>query len=281
MRALIVRNGYYTSRAYARQIERLREELSAQGIEATVYSNDFPVDPDKSDLFSYDFCIFLDKDVALATLLERKGVRVFNSAQATLVADDKGLTAAILQGVVKQQKTFVRPKRYFYDKPDVAYLRGVESALGYPLVAKASHGSLGEQVALVSSWEELLAADKKLGASDGLYQAYRAASKGRSYRVIVVGGKAIGAMELTNDKDFRSNAHEGGAGKKVDLPDRFTRAAEKAAQEIGLDYCGVDLFCDDDVVIEVNGNAFFETFERETGINAARLIVQYIREQMK
>ena len=55
-------------------------------------------------------------------------------------------------------------------------------------------------------------------------------------------------------------------------------AAEKAAQVLKLDYCGVDLLYGEDgpVLCEVNSNAFFEGLEAATGVNVAKLYAEYI-----
>ena len=55
-------------------------------------------------------------------------------------------------------------------------------------------------------------------------------------------------------------------------------AAEKAAQALKLDYCGVDLLYGEDgpVLCEVNSNAFFEGLEAATGVNVAKLYAEYI-----
>ena len=63
-------------------------------------------------------------------------------------------------------------------------------------------------------------------------------------------------------------------GTIAELRPEFVSEAEKAAKLLNLNYCGVDLFCDEPVVIEVNSNALFNEFERKTGINVAGKIVE-------
>lgn len=273
MKVGIVVNGYYTAEAYARQVGRLGEELALRGAEAVVYRNDRGTS--LFEEYPFDRAFFLDKDIVLARMMEKKGVRLVNSADAIEKADDKGRTYVELSGAVEQQETVVRPKRYFY-KRDEIFLNKTAERLGFPLVAKESCGSLGEQVFLINDVEELYKADEKFALKNALYQKFRAESKGRSLRVLCVGGKAIGGIELENLNDFRSNAAEGGSGRKATLKKEFVEAAEKAAEVLGAEYCGVDLFCDSPVVIEVNTNAFFEEFERVTGINVAAECVEYI-----
>ncbi len=272
MKIGVVVNGYYKSEAYGRQVERICEELVKRGAKAVVYPNDKGTSETN---FPFERAFFFDKDVALARMMEKKGVRIVNCADAIEKADDKGRTFVELCGEVKQQETVIRPKRYFYEKDEI-FLNETAKKLGFPLVAKEAKGSLGEQVYLINNIEELYSADEKFGLKDALYQKFREESKGKSLRVLCVGGKAIGAIKLENKNDFRSNAAEGGKGKAENIGEEFVKVAEKAAETIGAEYCGVDLFCDSPVVIEVNTNAFFEEFERVTGINVAAKCVEYI-----
>lgn len=280
MKAAIVVNGYYTSESYAYQTARLREELGKEGVETTLFYTNTPTDT--TTRFDFDVAIFTDKDVTLAMLMESKGVRVCNSASCIENTDSKGKTAAVLagDGTVRQQKTILRPKRYIYERDEV-FLQKVGETLGFPLVAKESRGSLGEQVYLVRNEEELARTDEKIGLREGIYQEYRKGSEGKSVRVIVVGGKALGAMKLESRGDFRSNAHQGGEGTPLQGWSEWEKTAERVAERLRADYVGVDLFYDEPVVIEVNGNAFFEEFERKTGINVAKKYIQYIIRNVK
>ena len=70
----------------------------------------------------------------------------------------------------------------------------------------------------------------------------------------------------------------GGPGVCVGLTESFRLAAEKAAEALQLDYCGVDLLeaGSKPVLCEVNSNAFFEGMEAATGMNIARLYAEHI-----
>jgi glutathione synthase/RimK-type ligase-like ATP-grasp enzyme len=53
--------------------------------------------------------------------------------------------------------------------------------------------------------------------------------------------------------------------------------AEKVAKVCELDYCGVDIMKDNEgrsYVLEVNRQCQFQGFEKSTGINVARLVVE-------
>ena len=68
---------------------------------------------------------------------------------------------------------------------------------------------------------------------------------GRDIRVVVLGGRAVAAVELQAPPgEFRSNVHLGGrgAGRPVEAP--LLSQAERAATALGLDLAGVDLLVD-------------------------------------
>jgi ribosomal protein S6--L-glutamate ligase len=97
-------------------------------------------------------------------------------------------------------------------------------------------------------------------------------------RIIVLDGKAIGAMKRSAVGDeFRSNFSLGGNVEYWDLSKIDREIAEKVARVCGLDYCGVDIMKNeegDSFVLEVNRQCQFQGFEKSTGINVAKLVVE-------
>ena len=162
------------------------------------------------------------------------------------------------------------------------FVRGVGERLGYPLVAKESFGSWGMDVRLAADERELTAIAEEFRMVPHLYQK-RVGISGEDYRVLVVGGKAIASMKRKNEKDFRSNIEAGGKGSKAQLPETFLKAAERCAEILGLDYCGVDLLDEkgEPYVCEVNSNALFNEAERVTGVNVAGAYAEYILQAMR
>ena len=72
--------------------------------------------------------------------------------------------------------------------------------------------------------------------------------------------------------------------EKIELSKEFLAVAERTAEILDLDYCGVDLLYGDDnspYVCEVNSNAFFKGIEKVTGENVAEKYAQYIIEKIK
>ncbi len=275
MRGVIVTNGYYSSGASVNQAERVQEELQRLGAEVEIIKNNIPYLIGSK--FDYDFAVFFDKDVNFAKILEESGVAVFNSSSSIENADDKLKTAVILEKFnIPHPKTIPAPKRYVYDGADYGFLKRTAEILRYPIIVKEAVGSLGEQVYLVNDFDGLVTVDERIGNRDKLYQEYVAESKGKSIRAIVIGKKLVCAVRFSNEKDFRSNAHNGGKGERVELNEEFKTTAEKTAAVFGLDYCGVDMFANTPEVIEVNSNAYFKSAESVTGVNIALTYAEHI-----
>ena len=288
MKGLVIINGYPNGEKFLRQGERIAEELRLLGMPTDVLKNgdvyavfetngEIKTNLDKK----YAFAVYLDKDKYLGRMLEASGLRLFNSAQAIEVCDDKMLTYLALRDAdIPLVKTVAAPLCY---TPNVDlnkdFLRNVAEGLGFPLVAKKSYGSFGAGVRLVRNMAELEEVEKNWLYIPHFYQAYVKESAGRDVRVIVIGGKAIAAMErVAQEGEFRSNVELGGQGRTILLNEKYTTVAQRVANTLGLDYCGVDLLegKGGPIVCEVNSNAFFEGIEGVTGINVAKAYAEHI-----
>ena len=229
----------------------------------------------------FDFAVYLDKDKYLGQILEKAGMRLFNSSEAVERCDDKMLTyLALSDSGIEIPESVSAPLCYTPSvHPDESFLSRTAARLGFPLVAKKSFGSFGKDVRLIRTMDELRTTEKDFLYCPHFYQRYIAESAGRDIRVIVIGGRAVAAMERRAQKgEFRSNIELGGHGVCVGLTESFRLAAEKAAEALQLDYCGVDLLeaGSKPVLCEVNSNAFFEGMEAATGMNIARLYAEHI-----
>ena len=239
----------------------------------------FPLSVGNADVPDCDFCIYLDKDKYAAALLEKRGVRLFNSAHAIEVCDDKMLTHIALEDHgIPMPETMPGLLCYYEDAtPSAKYLDSVEKRLGYPIVVKQSYGSFGNGVFKADNRSELDALAKKLKLFPHLFQRFIASSGGRDMRVIVIGNKVVGGIIRSSDSDFRSNIGLGGKAEKCDVPKEISDVAVKTAAALGLDYCGIDfLLGDKPLVCEVNSNAFFDAFEEATGINVAGIYAEHV-----
>lgn len=284
MKAIIAVNPYYDSAAVGYQCARFSEEFAARGVSVSVArqikDNVMIKDGRVScTLPDADFVVYLDKDKHLALMLEKAGYRLFNSAEAITLSDDKMLSYIKLAGNGIRMPDTVSAPLLYVDKSDGAFLAEVEDRLGLPVVVKENFGSIGKQVYLARSKEGLKRLYEELKHKPHLYQKFIEESCGRDVRVAVVGGKAVAAMERrSTDGDFRSNVGNGGTGVKINADAEVLKTAEKACKKLGLDFGGADILLSDDgpLLCEVNSNMFFERTEQVTGVNVAGLIAEYI-----
>lgn len=290
MKGKIIINAFLRPKESVLQANRLKEEFNKLGVEIEIVSNGFlramlVGDKIVTDLFDTDFCVFLDKDKYLSESLKKAGVRLFNKHDAIRVCDDKGRTCiALSDSGVKIPDTVFGFLSYSTEDiiPD-NFADQVINKLSLPVVVKESFGSMGKGVHLATTKDELVCLMEKLKNTPHIYQKYIDCKVGTDVRLIVIGKKVCAVMERRNDIDFRSNVGQGGYGKKIDCDKEFIKTAEKCAEILGLDYCGVDLLYGKDgpIVCEVNSNAFFNEAEKVTGVNIASLYANYIIESVK
>jgi gamma-F420-2:alpha-L-glutamate ligase len=288
LHGLCVLNAYLVLPGAAHFYERMSQEFSLLGISLEKTTN--------AEILSYldsqgnlvgkplfaDFVLYLDKDLYASYALEQRGYRLFNSARSIELCDDKMRThLALASEGIKMPKTIAGPLDYSSDPITPAFLKNLEKELSFPLVAKLNFGSLGKNVYLLADEPALFAFEEAHKYEPRLYQEYIASSKGVDYRIIVVGGKFLTGMKRINDQgDFRSNIALGGHGENVVIPPSYIAIAEKAAQLLKLDYCGIDVMIGmngEPILCEVNSNAFIGGIEPTTGVNVAGAYARYIQ----
>ena len=231
-----------------------------------------------------DFILFWDKDIHLARRLESEGIRLFNSADAIEICDNKILTASALSGKIATPKTIISPKTFEgVGYNSLIFVENATRVLGLPLIIKEAYGSFGAQVYLAKTLDEAKNIITSLGHKDFIMQEFISESIGRDVRVNVVGGKVVSAMERYNENDFRSNISNGGSMKKIVLTPEIEAIAIKAAEIIGLDFAGVDVLFGNDgpIVCEVNSNPHFKSSLECTGVDMSEKIMDYIAEKMR
>lgn len=288
MEGVILINPYDTYQVQQCKVIRMQRELTALGVDVTVVPNDRfvagVVNGDIDCSLNADFVLFFDKDKYTGQMLESRGIRLFNSASATAICDDKMLTHITLAGHGIPMPDTLPGALCYNDKGEITeqYLQLAISRLGLPMVVKQCYGSYGEQVYLASNAQQLKSLLSQIKTKAYLLQHFEQQSCGKDMRVIVIGGKAVCAMLRENSTDFRSNIAHGGKATGIEIPKTVAEMCEKTAQIIGLDYCGIDvLLTDPPKVCEVNSNAMFEAMERVTGVNVAKLYAQHIVKSLK
>ena len=99
-KGVVVVNAYEVFPSVSHMVKRLQEEFSSFGVTLIQKSSLdlLAITSAKNEPLPYDFGIFLDKDIYVASLLEKKGLRLFNSAEAIFSTDDKMMTHLKLEG---------------------------------------------------------------------------------------------------------------------------------------------------------------------------------------
>lgn len=281
MKIGIIVNAYIRNPSQIKQAERLKEELARKGARAEIIKNCGLADI-KNNKIAADIsplCVFFDKDRAAARLLEASGVKLVNCAEAIETCDDKMLThIALACAGLPQPDCVYAPLCYYDDAAAGKEFFDRVAKLGFPLVAKKCFGSLGDGVTLIKTRAELekYEGENKLFAH--FYQKF-IGKGGEDIRVIVVGGKFVCAMKRSNPDDFRSNVGKGGKGENYDADGSIIWLAERVAEVLSLDYCGIDILRGNDggyYVCEVNSNAFFEEAEKVCGVNIAERLAEQV-----
>ncbi len=288
MNGLIITNQELGHSAY--KIDRFKEEFAELGISLDVVKNDGTLAQIKNNniylnIPKCDFVIYLDKDAYLARMLEKAGVRIFNKAEFIKLCDDKMLTFIKCSNEgIRMPDTFAGPLVYTsIEKPHIEFLNSIIEKLGFPMVVKKVYGSLGEGVFLVNNKEELINLYNEICHNPILFQKYVSSSSGHSIRVIVIDGKVFGAFVRKNGNDFRSNFGTTAGSEKLQNPEKYLSFAQKIAEKLDIEYAGIDLLDDENgdiVMCEINSNAFFEEFEKTTGLNVAKAFAEMVRRKI-
>lgn len=187
--------------------------------------------------------------------LSRRGVRLLNSRRALVCAHDKLLTAeSLVTARLPHPKTVHLPRE---DAP---------LGLRPPFVLKPRFGSWGLDVFLCEteqSFETVLRQirDRSWFLRHGALLQELVPSTGRDIRILVAGGRVVGAIQrIASPGEWRTNVSRGAARVPLTPSPEACRLAIAAAAAVGADFVGVDLLPLEDryVVIELNGAVEFD-----------------------
>ena len=219
-----------------------------------------------------------DSSLKLVPHLHHMGVPLVNKLDAIRLAKDQFLTLQALSAVQ-------------LPIPDTGFINSIEGFHlvldrlgGYPVVLKQASGRVGEGVFLVKTEHQArLILHNNLATGKGmLVQRFIPPENRLNIRVLVIGGKVVGAMKLKpKPGDFRSNFHLTQKSWPVKLLPEWAEIALKAAGALGLEIAGVDLIVDAEgkvCVIEVNYSPGFSGLEAATGLDIAGRIIDYVVE---
>lgn len=228
---------------------------------------------ENGELNGYDYCIFLDKDISLARMLESMGIRLFNNSKAIEICDSKAYTYVALKDKIKMPKTFVAPLSF--NAPDF-YI-----PYSFPFVVKECYGSLGSQVYLVKNEQEYVNLIEKIDTKPFIIQEY-IETLGTDFRLYTVGKKVVASMKRENKNDFRANCELGGIASNFIPSDEMISLAEKTSEILDLDFGGIDILDTPagPLVIEANSSAMVNNIQKVTGIDIPALLLEHIMKSL-
>ena len=273
MKIAVIYNGYYKSATYINNIEIYLQGLKKSGLDAFKISSAKLIFENN---FEFEFALLLDKDISLGYILEKKGIKVFNSPDAIRICDSKILTyIKLMDSDIPMPKTTILPFKFSnMEYSDFEFEKEIEN---YPVIIKEEFGSLGQQINLIYNKEDFHSVVTKSN-SRLLIQEYIECD-GSDIRVFVVGSKAVCAIKRHNGNDFRSNCAVGGKASVYPLNEKLCEIAEKASKIIDLDFCGVDIIEKEGnyYLIEVNSNPLINNLSQVCNIDPGYEIGEYIK----
>lgn len=216
-----------------------------------------------------------------ARSLAAAGVEVVNSAEATEVCGDKWRTTMLLRAA-----GLPTPRTALGLTPQAAL--DALNSIGYPALIKPLVGSWGRLVVRLSDRAGAEAVLEYAAALPGPqshlgYVQELVDKPGRDIRVIVVGGRVLGAVYRTGES-LRTNVALGGRTRPCEVTPEIGKLSLDAAAAVGAEIAGVDLIEDRDgrmLVLEVNHRVEFTGFQAALGdrIDVAGSIVDHLRDR--
>ena len=160
----------------------------------------------------------------------------------------------------------------------------VEKVVGFPCVLKVVTGSHGKGVYLCETPKQFEDLSELVSSIDFknsmIIQEYIKESEGRDLRVIVIGGRVVGAMQRkSTDGSFKANISRGGEGTPFEVDDEMEMLAVQVAKTLDLDIAGVDLLFHTDgyKICEANSAPGFKGFEAALDINIPEKVFNYAK----
>ncbi len=206
-------------------------------------------------------------------------IKCLNGSEAITKSRDKLHTLQILSqhGLNVPTTSFANSS---YETKDLIKLVG-----SAPLVVKLLEGTKGVGVMLAETnkaAESVIDAFRSLKA-DILVQHYIKESKGQDIRCFVIGDKVVASMErLAQEGEFRANIHLGATAKEIIITEEERQLAIKAAKLIGLDVAGVDIVRSGSgpKILEINSSPGLEGIESATGVDVAKLMIEFMEKKL-
>lgn len=208
--------------------------------------------------------------------LEESGVYVMNSVLSWLVASDKFASLTLLA-----KKGLPIPKTFLSEDMFAAY-KAVKDMR--EVVIKPLRGAMGFGVFRAGDPDVAMHIFSYFtNLSKPIYmQEYIDKKGGGDYRIVVIGGNAIGT-EFRKGDGWKSNVKQGAIPTAVETPKEMAEIAVKATEVLGLDYAGIDIAEGKDgySILEVNPTMSWQGFKQVTKTDVAELLIEHLVRKTK
>jgi ribosomal protein S6--L-glutamate ligase len=257
---------------------RIKEGLSSHGIEGVTFES-------TGRAYTLNETVEADVGLVYPSRLSEGGVVDALSdidwvvgASGVLTTRNKARTLALLEDAGLR----VPETRYLSSPVSGEEVRAAFDSLGPPAVVKPNSASSGRGAVLVHETGSATGVADLFGVvhesslvEDRSFLVQEYIEDARDFRVMVIGGDYVGAVER-RAPGWKKNVHAGAEACGVRPPEEVVVCAEKAARALGIEFCGVDVLSGDTTVVnEVNARPTVDDHEKyEEGFYArlARVI---------
>jgi [lysine-biosynthesis-protein LysW]---L-2-aminoadipate ligase len=219
----------------------------------------------------------------LTNCLELLGYNVINNSKIGEICGNKLLTSMILK--IKNVPT---PKSFFSFNADSAFnIVNQQDLESNPLVFKPVIGSWGRGVFPVRNNEvgKMIVEMRQESSSpfSNIYYFQELIKRPpRDIRCIVIGEQVVAAIyRYSSSDEWRTNVSRGGKAEMIKITSELENIAIKAARAVGIGILGIDMMEDEHhglMVHEINNTVEFRGASSATGIDIAKLIVDYVKD---
>lgn len=202
---------------------------------------------------STDFVINRTNNYKIAAGFEKRGVRVFNPAALTKLANNKQLCYEFMQ----KNGIEILPVNYN----------------GIPAVKKSVNGRGGKEVFMLR---------KKEPIEPGFVYQKPASDLGKDLRVWLIGGRILAAVLRESKTDFRANFCLGGRAVPYRLSEAEKALVYKIASLIKYDYIGIDFVFNSGKIVfnEIEDSVGARMVYSLTNMDIIKEYCDYIKEEV-
>lgn len=209
----------------------------------------------------------------LLGLVGRQGIPVLNPARCLEICIDKFLASAECA-----RAGIPVPRLEVCQTSDQA-MAGWER-LGRDTIVKPLFGSEGRGMLRVGdedlAWR-VFTTIERLGQV--IYLQEFVNHPGWDLRVLILGGKILGAIKRHGLGHWRTNVAKGGKAEQVPVEEEPAALALAACKTVGAHFAGVDLVQNPEgkwLLLEVNGVPGFRAFGKATGMDVASILIEFM-----